>query len=128
MTSTPTEQSSSGYGHALLIKNLIETGLRAAPEQTIAYANTSRFTYRELGQRIGRLASGLASLGVHPGNTVAVMDWDTHRYLECFFAVPMMGAVLRHINPRLSPGASAREVSGAAAHSALPGRAFSAPA
>jgi acyl-coenzyme A synthetase/AMP-(fatty) acid ligase len=22
---------------------------------------------------------------------VAVLDWDSHRYLECFFAVPMMG-------------------------------------
>jgi fatty-acyl-CoA synthase len=103
MTSTAPEQPSSGYGYGLLIKNLLETGLTAAPEQTIAYADKQRFTYRELSQRIGRLASGLASLGVRPGNTVAVMDWDTHRYLECFFAVPMMGAVLRHINPRLSP-------------------------
>jgi fatty-acyl-CoA synthase len=24
------------------------------------------------------------------------MDWDSHRYLECFFAVPMMGAVLHY--------------------------------
>ena len=31
------------------------------------------------------------------------MDWDNHRYLECFFAVPMMGAVLHTINVRLSP-------------------------
>jgi fatty-acyl-CoA synthase len=30
------------------------------------------------------------------------MDWDTHRYLECFFAVPMMGAVLHTVNVRLS--------------------------
>jgi acyl-CoA synthetase (AMP-forming)/AMP-acid ligase II len=33
---------------------------------------------------------------------VAVMDWDTPRYLECFFTVPMMGAVLHTINVRLS--------------------------
>src|SRR5262245_4078934 len=103
MINTATERPFSGNGHALLIKRLLETGLGAAPEQTIAYADKQRFTYAELGQRIGRLASGLASLGVRPGNSVAVMDWDTHRYLECFFAVPMMGAVLRHINPRLSP-------------------------
>jgi fatty-acyl-CoA synthase len=31
------------------------------------------------------------------------MDWDSHRYLECFFAVPMIGAVLHTINVRLSP-------------------------
>jgi fatty-acyl-CoA synthase len=32
-----------------------------------------------------------------------VMDWDSHRYLECFFAVPMIGAVLHTVNVRLSP-------------------------
>ena len=31
------------------------------------------------------------------------MDFDSHRYLECFFAVPMMGATLHTINVRLSP-------------------------
>ncbi|MDR3604385.1 MAG: long-chain-fatty-acid--CoA ligase, partial [Syntrophaceae bacterium] len=30
-------------------------------------------------------------------------DWDSHRYLECFFAVPMMGAILHTVNVRLSP-------------------------
>jgi fatty-acyl-CoA synthase len=49
------------------------------------------------------LASGLAGLGVRPGDTVAVMDWDSHRYLECYFAIPMMGAVLQTVNIRLSP-------------------------
>src|SRR3546814_9053047 len=33
--------------------------------------------------------------------TVAVMDWDSHRYLEAYFAVPMMGAVLQTVNVRL---------------------------
>ncbi|MBI5896710.1 MAG: fatty acid--CoA ligase, partial [Desulfobacterales bacterium] len=59
--------------------------------------------YTELNARIGRLANALTALGVRPGDTVAVMDWDSHRYLECFFAVPMMGAVLHTINIRLTP-------------------------
>ena len=50
-----------------------------------------------------RLASALRALGVEPGATVAMMDWDSHRYLECFFAVPMMGAVLHTVNVRISP-------------------------
>src|SRR3546814_17800786 len=33
--------------------------------------------------------------------TVAVMDWDSHRYLEAYFAVPMIGAVLQTVNVRL---------------------------
>ncbi|MBV8458666.1 MAG: AMP-binding protein, partial [Acetobacteraceae bacterium] len=59
--------------------------------------------YREFGERVNRLASGLSALGLKPGHTVGVMDWDSHRYLECFFAVPMMGAVLHTVNVRLSP-------------------------
>ncbi len=31
------------------------------------------------------------------------MDWDSHRYLECMFAIPMIGAVIHTINVRLSP-------------------------
>ncbi|MDR2244648.1 MAG: fatty acid--CoA ligase, partial [Burkholderiales bacterium] len=60
------------------------------------------YTYRTFRERVGRLASGLASLGVEPGQTVAVMDWDSHRYLEAFFAVPMMGAILLTVNVRLN--------------------------
>ena len=96
-------QASSGYGFPLLIKGLLESGVKRAPEQEIVSANQNRFTYREFAERVGRLASGLASLGVERGDTVAIMDWDTHRYLECYFAVPMMGAVLHTVNVRLSP-------------------------
>jgi fatty-acyl-CoA synthase len=42
-------------------------------------------------------------LGIKPGDTVAIMDWDSHRYLEYLFAVPMMGAVLHTANGRHSP-------------------------
>ena len=93
----------SAYDYQLLIKNLLFCPVVAAPDQEIVYRSIFRYTYRELHQRVKRLASALTSLGVKPGDTVAVMDWDSHRYLECFFAVPMIGAVLHTINVRLSP-------------------------
>ena len=52
-------------------------------------------TYADMFERIGRFANLLARLGVARGETVAMMDWDSHRYLESFFAVPMYGAVLQ---------------------------------
>jgi fatty-acyl-CoA synthase len=102
MTNQCIPQTPSAYGFPLLIKGLLESGVTRAPEQEIVSANRIRFTYREFAERVGKLASGLASLGVERGDTVAIMDWDTHRYLECFFAVPMMGAVLHTVNVRLS--------------------------
>jgi len=95
--------ASAAYEYPLLIKQLLHTPLAHQPEREIVYAEGHRHTYRTLRERIGRLASALAGLGVGPGDTVAVLDWDSHRYLECFFAVPMMGAVLHTVNVRLSP-------------------------
>ena len=87
----------------LVINSILESGVRNAPEQEIVYADQRRMSYRDLEERVNRLAGALAECGVKPGDTVAVMDWDTHRYLEAFFAIPMMGAVLHTVNVRLSP-------------------------
>ena len=103
MSELTIERTPSAYYNPLLIKNLLDNPVRQYPDQEIVYGDFKRQTYRELGERVRRLASGLAGLGVKRGDTVAVMDWDSHRYLECFFAVPMMGAVLHTINIRLSP-------------------------
>ena len=93
MPTTLIDRTPSAYEGPLLIKNLLRSPVRQFPNQEIVYGDFKRQTYRDLGERVGRLASGLARLGVQPGDTVAVMDWDSHRYLECFFAVPMLGAV-----------------------------------
>ncbi len=103
MSASLIERTSSAYDYPLLIKHLLHTPLARAPEQEIVYRDIIRYNYRTLRQRISRLASGLAGLGVRPGDTVAVMDWDSHRYLECYFAIPMMGTVLQTVNIRLSP-------------------------
>ena len=93
----------NAYQYPLLIKQLLLSGPRLRPEQEIWYGNRSKYTYTDLVERIHRLANALTDAGVKPGDTVAVMDWDTPRYLECFFAIPMIGAVLHTINVRLSP-------------------------
>ncbi|MEX3928339.1 fatty acid--CoA ligase [Paraburkholderia sp. BR10936] len=93
----------SAHAYPLLIKQLLHTPFVQAPDQEIVYRGQLRMTYSTLRERIARLASGLKGLGVQHGTTVAVMDWDSHRYLECYFAVPMMGAVLQTVNVRLSP-------------------------
>jgi fatty-acyl-CoA synthase len=95
--------AAAAYSYPLLIKHLLHTSLTGNPDQEIVSGDSMRYDYRTLRERISRLAGGLTALGVKQGDTVAVMDWDNHRYLECFFAVPMMGAVLHTINVRLSP-------------------------
>ncbi|HSL39422.1 MAG TPA: fatty acid--CoA ligase [Desulforhopalus sp.] len=96
-------RTASAYAYPLLIKNLFLAPLADNPDGEIIYRDLFRFTYRDFRTRVHRLANALTDLGVKPGDTVAVLDWDSHRYLECFYAVPMLGAVLHTVNIRLSP-------------------------
>ena len=95
--------ATEAYDYPLTLDHLLHSALTCSPTREIVYGQRDRYDYLQLRRRIGSLAAGLASLGVEPGATVAVMDWDSPRYLECFFAIPMMGAVLHTINVRLSP-------------------------
>ena len=95
--------SPSAYQYPLLIKHLLHYPLSHSPDQEIVYRDLRRHTYRTFRERIGRLASGLSQIGVKQGDVVAVLDWDSHRYHECYFAVPMMGAVLQTVNLTLAP-------------------------
>jgi len=103
MSNNLIEFSPSAYQYPLLIKHLLHYPLAHSPEQEIVYRDLRRHTYRTFRERIGRLASGLSQIGVKQGDVVAVLDWDSHRYHECYFAVPMMGAVLQTVNLTLAP-------------------------
>lgn len=91
------------YQYPLLIKRLLMSGSRYEKTREIVYRDVVRYTYVTLNERVRRLASMLTAAGVKAGDTVAVMDWDSHRYLECMFAIPMIGAVIHTVNVRLSP-------------------------
>jgi fatty-acyl-CoA synthase len=103
MNSLAIARTPSANDAPLTIGQILATGVATAPDQQIVYADRGHHTYTTLVERVKRLASALGELGVKPGSTVAMMDWDSHRYLECFFAVPMMGAVLHTVNVRISP-------------------------
>lgn len=103
MAGKPMPVTKSAYQYPLLIKQLWHTPHQQAPDQEIVYRDKRRLTYRQLRERVGRLSSSLARLGVVAGDTVGVLDWDSNRFLEAYFAVPMMGAVLQTVNIRMPP-------------------------
>src|SRR6201987_1466087 len=109
----------SAYQYPLIFKQMWHTPLLQAPDQEIVYRDSKRFTYRQIGDRIGRLASALSKIGVRPGDTVGVLDWDSNRFLEAFFAIPMMGAVPQTVNIRLSPEQVAYTINHAGASTLL---------
>ena len=88
---------------SLLIKTLLNGPIQQAPQQQIISDGLGSYSYVEFINRLSRFGQLLRRFGVGRGDVVAIMDWDTHRYLESFFAVPMLGATLHTVNIRLSP-------------------------
>ena len=68
------------------------------PDKTV-----HRYTYADLADRARRLAVAIGSLGIAPGERVATLAWNGHQHLEAYFGIPLAGAVLHTLNPRLSP-------------------------
>ena len=63
---------------------------------------STRRTYADLSVRSRRLAGLLHSLGVAPGDRVAVLGPNTSLLLESHYGVPLAGAVLVAMNTRLT--------------------------
>lgn len=59
-------------------------------------------TYRELDERVTRLAHGLRELGVGPGDRVALLSANHPAYLETLFAAGLLGATFVPLNARLT--------------------------
>ncbi len=62
-----------------------------------------QFTYGQFGERCERLAAGLLSLGVKPGDRVAYLSFNNHQLLEGYFGVILAGATVMPLNVRLTP-------------------------
>jgi fatty-acyl-CoA synthase len=67
-----------------------------------AEGTTKRAPMKEVAARADRLAAGLRSLGVEPGDRVGTYAFNSQEHLEAYYAVPCSGAVLHTLNPRLS--------------------------
>ncbi len=88
------------YDYQLTIDKILKSGVSKDPDQVIDYAGRRKYTYEDFADRVERLAQALISIGVRKGDRVAVIDWDTYVYLEAYYAVPMIGAVLHTVNVR----------------------------
>ncbi len=87
----------------LLIRDILLSGRCRESAAEIVYRDLKRYDYAVLISRVKQLANVLVGIGVEEGDKIAVLDWDSHRYLECMFAVPMMGAIFHPVNMRLAP-------------------------
>ncbi|MDR2221428.1 MAG: fatty acid--CoA ligase [Flavobacteriaceae bacterium] len=97
------EGAKNAHNYQLLIKDLLENSLRVNPQHQIVYKDLVRMDYYEFYKRVKQLCHVYTSLGVDGGKVIGVIDYDSHRFLMNYFAVPITGNVLHTINWRLAP-------------------------
>jgi fatty-acyl-CoA synthase len=84
--------------------SFLERSAHVFGDRLAVVSGSRRFTYLEHWDRAQRQAGLWRSLGVHPGDRVAVLSPNTHVLLESHVGVPLAGAVLVALNTRLKPG------------------------
>lgn len=93
-------------GPELTVSRLLDGAVADSPEaEAVAVSGYGqpeldvRWSYRELGRRVERMARALAAAGVAAGQPVAVWAPNVPQWLVAEFAVARAGAVLVTVNP-----------------------------
>ncbi|QUD85895.1 long-chain-fatty-acid--CoA ligase [Gordonia polyisoprenivorans] len=98
--------STHGDHYQLNTTTLIRHAARTYPEQEIVYRTADggwdRYTYADCYRRVRQLANLLRGLGVGPADVVGVIDWNSKRHFELYWAIPALGSVMLQMNLRLA--------------------------
>ncbi|MGG4454294.1 long-chain-fatty-acid--CoA ligase [Brevibacillus porteri] len=99
--------STSMDDYQLNTTTLIRHAVRNFPDQELLYRcnnQLNRYTYKDAYQRMMKVAHFLENqLDVKPGDKIGVLDWNSQRHFELYFAIPGIGATLLQMNLRISP-------------------------
>lgn len=91
----------------LLLTHLLErAGKLFGPTEIVSRMPDGRLhrsTYNDMYRRARALGGALQKAGVRPGDRVATLMWNSYRHLECYLAIPSIGAVTHTLNLRLHP-------------------------
>jgi len=78
--------------------------LNARAEAVVEVERGRRFTYAQLNRRCNRIANELSRKGIRKGDRVALLMMNGVEYVESFFAIAKIGAVVVPLNWRLLAG------------------------
>jgi long-chain acyl-CoA synthetase len=86
------------------LQQILERAVRFYPDRTAVVDGATRLTYRAFAARVRRLCRALQGLGLERGDRLAVLMFNSHRYLELYYATAEMGTLIVPLNIRLSAG------------------------
>ena len=71
------------------------------PHKLAVISEDKRYTFRQVKERVQRLMTGLAKLGVKKGDRVATLMWNSSEMMEVNLAAIRLGAIFTPLNYRL---------------------------
>ena len=74
------------------------------PDRKAIVFEDVRLTYRELNNRVNRLANSLSGMGYRGGDRLTILGENSHKFLEVYFAAAKLGLSVTPLNYRLSDG------------------------
>jgi len=81
------------------LQTILDNAVAKWPDRPAIDFMGRRMSYRELGDYVGRAASGLQQLGVKPGVHVGLYLPNTPHYIIAFFAVLKAGGTVVNYSP-----------------------------
>ena len=85
----------------LLINDFLRRAAKLYPDKTAIVDGERRFTYRQFQERVNQLAHALLALGVAKGDRVCILSPNSHFFLESYYGVTQIGAIIVPLNYRL---------------------------
>lgn len=81
---------------------ILNRAVKLYPDKVAVVDGELRLTYAELRARVNRATHAVVDLGVAPQGRVAILDYNSHRYMDMYFGMAQSGRVLLPLNTRLS--------------------------
>jgi len=89
-------------GAAVIYVHSLGRAARYSPERTALAAGGTRSTFRELDDRVGRIAAALANHGFKAGDRLAFLLPNEPDYIELVYACARLGIIIVPLNTRLA--------------------------
>lgn len=81
---------------------ILKRAVKLYPGKIAVVDGDIRWTYKDIQQRVNKVVHAIENLKISKGGRIAILDYNTYRYMELYFGMAMSGYVLSPLNIRLT--------------------------
>ncbi|MBI5590814.1 MAG: long-chain-fatty-acid--CoA ligase [Deltaproteobacteria bacterium] len=81
---------------------ILKRAVKLYPDKVAVVDGDVRWTYKDVEKRVYQVFHAEQGMGISRGGRVAMLDFNSYRYLEVYFGMALTGDVLLPLNIRLS--------------------------